>query len=276
MPPTTDWLGVQTERGCDPLREALPLQTSPHPRACRISQFTEGRKAVSFEPDCSLAVRVRVCTCVRKLGWGTLEKGGSGCGSHNLDQSHDGTGGYTGTQPVTPTVHPQFSFSSRGEVSASSLLLVWLCPQVSKKSSLTWTPRKAVVKGGRWPASKRKVLGSRGTGQGVGWWHPCPDSSLGCGWTSASHLEKAASISPWVTDICKGGFLGVAGSRMVTLAQVVDPKQSFTGVQKPPSSLWVEPCPRLHSASPWKPRGAHRQLPATPAHRVPGVPTEAG
>ena len=61
-----------------------------------------------------------------------------------------------------------------------------------------------------------------------------------------------------------------------TLAQVVDPKQSFTGVQKPPSSLWVEPCPGLHSASPWKPRGAHQQLPAIPAHRVPGVPAEAG
>ena len=133
------------------------------------------------------------------------------------------------------------------------------------------------MKGGRWLASERKgVLGCRGTGQGVGWRHPCPDSSFGCGWTSASHLEKAATISPWVTDICKGGFLGVSGSRMVTLAQVVDPKQSFTGVQKPPSSLWVEPCPGLHSASPWKPRGAHQQLPATPAHRVPGVPAEAG
>lgn len=48
VPPTTDWLGGQTERGCDPLREALPLQTSPHPGVCRTSQFTEGWKAVSF------------------------------------------------------------------------------------------------------------------------------------------------------------------------------------------------------------------------------------
>ena len=71
------------------------------------------------------------------------------------------------------------------------------------------------MKGGRWPASERKgVLGCRGMGQGGGWRHPCPDSSFGCGWTSASHLEKAATISTWVTDICKGGFLGVAGSRM--------------------------------------------------------------
>lgn len=53
---------------------------------------------------------------------------------------------------------------------ASFLLSVWLCPQVSKKSSLTWTPRRAVVKGGGWPASECKgVQGTRGMGQGVGW-----------------------------------------------------------------------------------------------------------
>ena len=75
MPPTTDWLGGQTERGCDPLREALPLQTSPHPGVCRTSQFTEGRKAVSFEPDCSLAVRVHV-RMREKAGVGNTGKGG--------------------------------------------------------------------------------------------------------------------------------------------------------------------------------------------------------
>lgn len=30
------------------------------------------------------------------------------------------------------------------------------------------------------------------------------------------------------------------------------------------------------SASPWRPRGTHRQLPATQAHGVPGVPAKAG
>lgn len=75
VPPTTDWPGGQTERGCDPLREALPPQTSPHPMVCRTSQFTKGQKAVSFEPDCSLAVCVRVCACVRKLGWGHWKRG---------------------------------------------------------------------------------------------------------------------------------------------------------------------------------------------------------
>ena len=73
--PPTDWPGGQTERGCDPLREALPPQTSPHPMVCRTSQFTEGRKAVSFEPDCSLAVCARVRTR-EKAGVGGTGKGG--------------------------------------------------------------------------------------------------------------------------------------------------------------------------------------------------------
>ena len=53
-----------------------------------------------------------------------------------------------------------------------------------------------------------------------------------------------------VADICKGGFLGVTGSRTVALAQAADPKQSFTYVQKLPSALWVEPRPGLHSLRP--------------------------
>lgn len=72
---------------------------------------------------------------------------------------------------------------------ASSLLSVWFCPQVSKKSSLTCTPRKAVVKGGRWPASERKgVLGTRGTGGGLGGDTLVP-ILLSCGWTSALHHQ---------------------------------------------------------------------------------------
>ena len=74
---------------------------------------------------------------------------------------------------------------------------------------------------------------------------PCPDSSQL--WLDFSITPGESCHHQPLGYICEGGVLGVAGRMTVTLAQVVDPKQSFTGVQKPPSALWVEPCPRLHS-----------------------------
>lgn len=132
------------------------------------------------------------------------------------------------------------------------------------------------MKGGRWPPSEHKgVLGTRGggTAQGLGGGILFP-SSFTWSWLDSSvtpgerhHHQPLGSLI-----FAKEAFLVSQA-----LGLWVWPRwQTPTFRNSLLHSGWSHSPGSTLSTSPWKPRGAHRQLPATHAHGVPGVLAEAG
>ena len=234
-------------------------QPSPHLRSAQ--DFTKG-------PEGSLIpATLQPGWVCEEWGGGPLERASGLEEPRSLDQSSDRTGRCTGAQPVSLPLFQPCSLTTAVHAAVSlqggkGLLLPWSRTGFAlravtglQKELPDWTPRRAVVKGGRWPPSEHKgVLGTRGggTAQGSGGGILFPCSFTGSCVAGLQHHTWRTSppSATQVADICKGGFLGVTGSRTVALAQAADPKQSFTYVQKLPSALWVEPRPGLHSLRP--------------------------
>lgn len=180
-----------------------------------------------------------------------------------------------------PSQHPPFPaapshtrFSSRKERASPCHVSDWLSPQ--GYYSLPWTPRRATGRGRRWLAESRaQSIRIKSTGT----------------WLSSQGQRLFLSIAPGESR--HGGFLHVVGKQLQWLQDGGSgcagggegewggwyniPKPSVTSVQKLPSAPRLGSCPQLPpSTSPWEPRGATGQPPATATHTVPRVPAKAG